>query len=234
MVRYSAELQLQPSLLSPVLEFFVGPSGIHSTETHVQLRAWYLFERLLIKIQDKVSPMAEQVLGAFINLLQIDVTASSISTADSDSESTSEQDVVFDNQLFLFQSAGLLIASLQSTNFKAADGLLQSLTGTIDARVQLQAQDPVTILTVHHNIMALGDIAKGFDNSAIQSRRQFGHRLFSLPSDSILRALVTFQDSSSVRDAVRPDSRFLSDTLDSVCICAFSQCDGRIHSGKGA
>jgi exportin-T len=202
MVRYSAELQLLPSLLSPVLEFFVGVSGIHSTETHVQLRAWYLFERLLIKVQDKISPMAEQVLGAFIDLLQIDVSTSSISAADSESESASEQDVVFDNQLFLFQSAGLLIASLQSTNFKAADGLLQSLIGNIDSRVQVQAQDPVTILIVHHNIMALGDIAKGFDNSVIQSRRQFGHRLFSLPSDSILRALARFQDSSSVRDAV--------------------------------
>jgi hypothetical protein len=178
--------------------------------------------------------MAEQVLGAFIDLLQIDVAESSISTADSDSESSSEQDVVFDNQLFLFQSAGLLIASLQSTNFKAADGLLQSLIGNIDARVQLQAQDPVTILTVHHNIMALGDIAKGFDNSVIQSRRQFGHRLFLLASDSILRALVTFQDSSSVRDAVSPASRIFSDILDPVCICAFSQCDGRIHSRKGA
>lgn len=203
MVRYSAELQLQSSLLSPVLEFFVGPSGIHSAEAHVQLRAWYLFERLLIKIQDNIAPMAEQVLGAFVDLLQIDVTASSISTADTDSESNSEQDVVFDNQLYLFQSAGLLIASLQSTNFKAGEGLLQSLNARIDAAVQLQTQDPMTILIVHHHVMAIGDIAKGFDNSVVHSRRQFGYRLFSSASETILRALMTFQDSSSIRDAVR-------------------------------
>jgi exportin-T len=202
MVRYSTELQLQPSLLSPVLEFFVGPSGIHSTEAHVQLRAWYLFERFLIKIQGNISAMAEQLLSAFMDLLQIDVTAPSISTADSDSESNSEQDLVFDNQLFLFQSAGLLIASLQSTNFKAGEVLLRSLNANIDARVRSPAQDSMTILIVHHNIMAIGDIAKGFDNSVIQSRRQFGHRLFSSANETILTALMRFQDSSSVRDAV--------------------------------
>jgi len=202
MVRYSAELQLQPSLLSPVLEFFVGPSGIHSTEAHVQLRAWYLFERLLIKIQDNVAPMAEQVLNAFVDLLQIDVPVSSISAADTDSESNSEHDVVFDNQLFLFQSAGLLVASLQSTNFKAGEGLLQCLNTNIESRVQQQAQDSMTILIVHHIIMAIGDVAKGFDDSMIQSRRQFGPRLFSSATETILRALLRFQDSSSIRDAV--------------------------------
>ena len=202
MVRYSAELQLQPSLLSPVLEFFVGPSGIHSTEAHVQLRAWYLFERLLIKIQDSVATMAEQVLGAFVDLLRIDVPAPSISTTDTDSENNSEYDVIFDNQLFLFQSAGLLVASLQSTHFKAGERLLQSLKASIDSRVHQQAQDSMTILLVHHNIMAIGDIAKGFDDSVIQSRRQFGPRLFSSTTETILRALLRFQDSSSVRDAV--------------------------------
>jgi len=185
-----------------VLEFFVGPSGIHSTEAHVQLRAWYLFERLLIKIQDNVAPMAEQVLNAFVDLLQIDVPVSSISAADTDSESNSEHDVVFDNQLFLFQSAGLLVASLQSTNFKAGEGLLQCLNTNIESRVQQQAQDSMTILIVHHIIMAIGDVAKGFDDSVIQSRRQFGPRLFSSATETILRALLRFQDSSSIRDAV--------------------------------
>jgi len=184
-----------------VLEFFVGPSGIHSTEAHVQLRAWYLFERLLIKIQDNVAPMAEQVLNAFVDLLQIDVPVS-ISAADTDSESNSEHDVVFDNQLFLFQSAGLLVASLQSTNFKAGEGLLQCLNTNIESRVQQQAQDSMTILIVHHIIMAIGDVAKGFDDSMIQSRRQFGPRLFSSATETILRALLRFQDSSSIRDAV--------------------------------
>jgi exportin-T len=215
MVRYSTELQLQPDLIPTVLEYFVGPFGIHSSEAQVQLRAWYLFERLLVKIQNNITSMSEQILAAFTDLLQINVSSSSTSTfrsADSDSESDSEQDMVFDNQLYLFQSAGLLIASMHTTNFKAGETLLQSLITIINERLQLTQSDQVVVLKIHHTIMAIGDVAKGFDGSndgPMLSRRQIGNRLFSLASETILKALARFEESSYIRDAVRSQIPYL-------------------------
>jgi exportin-T len=212
MVRYSTELQLQPDLIPAVLEFFVGPLGIHSNEAQVRLRAWYLFERLLVKMQNNITSMSEQILAAFTDLLQINVTLSSTSTfqtADSDSESDSEQDIVFDNQLYLFQSAGLLIASMHTNDFKASEGLLQSLITIINERLQLTQSDQVAALKIHHAIMAIGDIAKGFDEAndgSMLSRQQIGNRLFTPASETILKALAKFEESSYIRDAVRNPS----------------------------
>ena len=215
MVRYSTELQLQPDLIPAVLEFFIGPFGIHSSQTQVQLRAWYLFERLLVKMQKNITSMSEQILVAFTDLLQIKVTLASDSTfptVESDSESDSEQDVIFDNQLYLFQSAGLLIASMHTTNFNPGESLLQSLITNINERLQLAQSDQAVILQIHHTIMAIGDVAKGFDGAndgPTLSHQQLGNRLFSPASETILKALERFEESSYIRDAVRTRKHYL-------------------------
>lgn len=209
-VRYSSELQLQPDLIHPVLEFFVGPYGIHSDEPQVQLRAWYLFERLLVKMQSNVGPMSAQILAAFTDLLQINIaptSKSSFQTADSDSDSESEQDVVFDNQLYLFQSAGLLIAFMHGTNLKAGEDLVESLITNINAHLEVASPDQAVVLNIHHTIMAIGDVAKGFDSANDApglSRQQIGNRLFTPASETILKALARFEDSGLIRDAVNP------------------------------
>jgi exportin-T len=208
MVRYSTELQLQPDFVPTVLEFFVGSYGIHSSEAQVQLRAWYLFERLLAKMQNNLASMSEQILAAFTDLLQINITPASklsFQTADSDSDTESEHDLVFDNQLYLFQSAGLLIAYMHTTNFKAGEALLQSLIENINGFLQLTSADQTLTLNIHHIIMAIGDIAKGFDganDTSVLPRQQIGNRLFNPASEIILKALTKCEDSSFIRDAV--------------------------------
>ena len=212
MVRYSSELQLQPDLIPAVLEFFVGPFGIHSNEAPVQLRAWYLFERLLVKMQNNVASMSAQILAAFMDLLQIDVAPASRSSfqgADTDSDSDSEQDLVFDSRLYLFQSAGLLMASMHATDFKAGGALLESLIANINEHSLPASPDQAVISNIHHTVMAIGDVAKGFEgaiaiDASALSRQQVGNRLFSPASEAILKALVRFEDSSLIRDAVRP------------------------------
>jgi exportin-T len=212
MVRYSIELQLLPDLIPSVLKFFVGPLGIHSSEAEIQIRSWYLFERLLVKMQSNITSMSEQILAAFTDLLQINITPpsnKSFQTADTDSESDSEHDLVFDNQLYLFQSAGLLTASMHATNLKVGEALLQSLIANITERLQVASPDQSLILIIHHTIMAIGDVAKGFDGAtegSALSRQQIGNQLFTPGSEAILKALARFEDSSSIRDAVRTPS----------------------------
>jgi exportin-T len=207
-VRYSTELQIQTDLIPAVLEFFVGPAGIHSSEAQIQLRAWYLFERLLGKLQKSLVSISEQILATFMDLLQIRVvsTADTSFQRDDESDSDSEhQDVFFDSQLYLFQSAGLLIASTAESNFQVGQALLLSLRNNITDRLGIASPDQSAIMYVHHSIMAIGDIAKGFDNAIEMisvERQENGNRLFSPVTDTVLKALVRFEDSSSIRDSV--------------------------------
>jgi exportin-T len=203
-VRYSTELQLKPDLIPPILQFFVGPFGIRSKESTVQLRSWYLFERLLVKIQEHIPSMSKQILISFTDLLIIHVTPSTsmFQSQDSDSDNESEQDVFFDNQLYLFQSAGLLIAIMHRSDLDVAENLLNSLISNIKSGIGHPNLDPLVVMNIHHTIMAIGDIAKGFDGARGESRQQIGTRLFAPPTETILEALGRFEESNVVRDAV--------------------------------
>lgn len=209
-VRYSSQLQLRSDLIPPVLEFFVGAMGIQSNEARVQLRSWYLFERYLVKVQRNIAPMSDQILVAFTDLLQIRITTSSnppIQAPDSDSDNESEHDVFFDSQLYLFQAAGLLIALMDPTKLEVAEALLQSLIANINEQTRLATSDQTLVVNIHHTIMAIGDIAKGYDGAddgSTMSRQSVGNRLFAPASEVILEALANFEDSSLIRDAVNP------------------------------
>jgi exportin-T len=208
-VRYSSQLQLRSDLIPPVLEFFVGAMGIQSNEARVQLRSWYLFERYLVKVQSNIAPMSDQILVAFTDLLQIRLISSNppIQAPDSDSDNESEHDVFFDSQLYLFQAAGLLIALMDATKLKVAEALLQSLIANINEKTRLATSDQTIVVNIHHTIMAIGDIAKGYDGAddgSTMSRQSVGNRLFAPASEVILEALANFEDSSLIRDAVKP------------------------------
>jgi len=208
-VRYSSQLQLRSDLIPPVLEFFVGTMGIQSDEARVQLRSWYLFERYLVKVQRNIAPMSDQILVAFTDLLQIRITTSNppIQAPDSDSDNESEHDVFFDSQLYLFQAAGLLIALMDATKLEVAEALLQSLIANVNEKTRLAPSDQTLVVNIHHTIMAIGDIAKGYDGAddgSTMSRQSVGNRLFAPASEVILEALANFEDSSLIRDAVKP------------------------------
>jgi hypothetical protein len=160
-------------------------------------------------MQSHIVSISDQILAAFSDLLQVRVTATSLAanqSGDGDSDSDSElQDVFFDSQLYLFQSAGLLIASTQNSNFGVGQALLRSLSNNIEERIQAASIDQSGLLYVHHTIMAIGDIAKGFDNASetlIPTREQAVNLLFIPATETILKALTRFEDSNLIRDAV--------------------------------
>jgi exportin-T len=212
MVRYTVELHLQPELISSVLNFFVGASGIHCLEPRVQLRAWYLFARLLVRVQKNIVPISEQILTAFTDLLEIRVPVA-IETKqdaiDSDSDNGTEHNLLFDNQLYLFQSAGLLIALSQSPNSEVGRALLRSLEVTMTDHLGARS-DLLSVQVVHHCIMAIGDIAKGIDSASDISSsacQQASTRLLRPATETILNALRVLEDSTLIREAVRTPRR---------------------------
>jgi exportin-T len=205
-LRYSTVLELRRDLIPPVLEFFAGSSGIHSSEARVQLRAWYLFSRLLGRIHKHLASMSEQIISSFLHLLEIRLKPSvPLLVGDSDSDSDSEQDVFFESQLYLFQCAGLLVASTQSNDLEVGHALLRSLCGNIDEPLTVAMPDHSAILRVHHSIMAIGEIAKGYDSAGemtVSARQDATIRLFTGPTETILEGLERLEESLLIRDAV--------------------------------
>jgi hypothetical protein len=186
--------------------------------------------------------MSDQILVAFTDLLQIRVISSNppIQAPDSDSDNESEHDVFFDSQLYLFQAAGLLIALMDATKLEVAEALLQSLIANINEKTRLATSDQTIVVNIHHTIMAIGDIAKGYDGAddgSTMARQSVGNRLFAPASEVILEALANFEDSSLIRDAVKPLNSFLEIIrvlilLDSIRVCAPRQCYGREYTRK--
>jgi len=234
-VRYSAEIQLHPNLIPPILEFFVGRLGIHSVEPRVQFRAWYLFDRLLSKLQKNIAAISEQILSTFTDLLVIrppETSEGAIETLDSDSEGESERDVFFDYQLYLFQSTGLLTALSEKSNFQLPQNIIRSLESSIGGRLEIGVLEHLDVLYVHHSIMAIGNVAKGFDGAAeipYLTRQQHGARLFYPAAEMVLKALSRCEDFAQIRDAVHfvMDEVDHSDTLYFFAIC---RSDGRDDS----
>jgi exportin-T len=74
---------------------------------------------------------------------------------------------IFDAQLYLFETVGTLVSLFYKTPDQRAT-LLSSIVNPLledlscDLLAAKESKEPIAILKVHHNIMALGNIAKGF------------------------------------------------------------------------
>ena len=144
--------------------------GLHSPESSTQSRVFYLFYRFVREDRNEISPeLAVSLLDGFRDLLAIQVELPELETADSQdilSEALAAS-TIFDSQLYLFEAAGTLVSLLHKTPDRAAAVLLSVVRPLLDElSVNLQAVkgpgDVMPILKVHHIIMALGNIAKGF------------------------------------------------------------------------
>lgn len=133
---------------------------------------------------------------------------------------------IFDSQLYLFETAGTLVSLLYKTPNQAATLLLSIVRPLLDElSASLQAvkgvEDVVPILKVHHIIMALGNVAKGFPD--YPSPVPEGYILpplhvFSEVAQAILVSLEAMNVFKVVRDAVCLSSKDQTNVL-TECYC---------------
>lgn len=118
---------------------------------------------------------------------------------------------IFDAQLYLFETVGTLISLFYKTPEQRETLLSSVVTPLLDelSRDLLSAKgskEPVDILKVHHNIMALGNIAKGFPD--YPSPVPEGYLLppvaiFTQVAQAVLVCLESLNSYRAIRDAVR-------------------------------
>ncbi len=130
---------------------------------------------------------------------------------------TSEDDILlrattgktyFQDQLHLFEAAGNLIwltkneAAQQIVLLEAIAGPLMSGIGT-GIQLYRNSQDLGAVLQVHHNLMALGNFAKGFPQASDAELETVSYQSpFKQMTEALLQALDVMKTHRVVRDSV--------------------------------
>lgn len=135
-VRYSRVLQNQNMALLPaVLELMFGPNGLTNAHAHVRSRVCYLCLRLVKAIGSSVHPHVANILQALHPRLVVPEDAEALAKQNAPSF------LPFDDQLYLFELAGQVIASLVSSStpdmaeikYQSTTAVLEPLLQALDA-----------------------------------------------------------------------------------------------------
>ena len=223
-VRYSMFFEANPQYITRVLEYYM--TFVHHSHPKVKLRSWYLLQRFVKHVRSYIGNIAETVIGALSDLLPIKAEVpqdDSDNVDDDDSSSTDGQsaNARFTSQLYLFETIGC-VSSVKAVPPDSQVLLLRSIVDPIfsdmerhlnaAASGQKQAQ-----LQIHHLIMALGTVARGFSDwtpsQTTSSARPPVNEVsqeFSRASEAILVALGQLKSCFDVREAGRfAFSRFI-------------------------
>lgn len=215
-VRYVQIFEQNANLIPQALEDFV--SLAHSGHTKVRYRGWYLFSRFVRGVKVRIGEVSQTIIQAIGDLLVIkaELRDASEDGEDEDEESGSgseiHNDTIFNSQLHLFDAIGC-IASAHSVPLQSKLLYIQSAINPLFADLErtlpaAKNNDERSVLQVHHDIMALGTIARGFTDWMPGSKQ--GERPadgiqadFERAAEAVLVSLEALKSSVIIRTAAR-------------------------------
>ncbi|KAI0690003.1 ARM repeat-containing protein [Cytidiella melzeri] len=211
--RYGDFFKVRKECIVPTLEAMVDVRGIHNPESSLRSRVFYLFHRFIKEDRNEISPeLAAKLIDSIRDVLVIQVELPELDSAEQDLlVEAIKHPGIFDAQLYLFETVGTLVSLFYKTPEQRND-LLSSIVKPIldDLSRDLQAvkgtEDVLPIVKVHHHIIALGNIAKGFPD--FPSPVPDGYLLppveiFTQVAQAILVSLEALNIFRAIRDATR-------------------------------
>lgn len=188
--------------------------GLHSQDSSVRARVFYLFHRFTKDVRNEISlDLAASLFDSIRDLLSIQVDLPELESPETQDLLTEaiKNPGIFDSQIYLFETAGIL-ASLFFRDPGQSETLLSSIVKPLMNELPgyLQAvnvsNDVTAVLKIHHTVMALGNVAKGFPD--LPSPLPEGYilpplELFREIGQTILVCLEQLSGVKGVRDAVR-------------------------------
>ena len=222
-VRYYAFFEANPQLIAPVLESFV--QLVHHDHVRVQARSWYLFHRFVKHVRQNIGDIAQTVIQALGGLLQIKAEVPEV-TSDNGEFSSDENDQnansKFTSQLYLYEAVG----SICSAHTVPVDNqvlyvrsIITPLYSDLEAHLgPAKLGDERSTLQVHHLVMALGTLARGFSDwtpgstaSSTPPPAKIVSDEFMKGAEATLVALESLGSSFDIRTAARfALSRFIA------------------------
>ncbi|SGZ55489.1 CIC11C00000003148 [Sungouiella intermedia] len=194
-------------LITKILELF-SDYGLFNGVESVRLRTWYLFFRFVNATKPKINEfMLENLLMKFQPLL---VITAELPTRDDDDDLIENGN--FNNQLYLFEALGMLVALTAKAEVaaKSVDILFQPLFSTLEACISRddKSVNPLIPLQAHHSLMAISTIVKGLDTQApgkadpLKNNAALVGKIGNA-AQVVLITLENFNKSESVREAAR-------------------------------
>jgi len=213
--------------------------GLHNAKSAVRARVFYLFHRFIKDNQREISlELAGTLLERIRDILAIHVELPEVDPNEPNDPLT-EATSTPDPQLYLFETVGTLVHLFFRTPEQSSALLLSVVTPLLaELEANLTAfekqQDVLPIVKIHHVIMALGNIAKGFPDYPTPVPDDFilpPRHVFRDIAQAILMSLRAMKEFKVVRDAVCPYFITLplaaecQGLVDSVCLFAYLRHD---------
>lgn len=209
--------ETNPQFITPVLENFVRI--VHHNHVKVKTRSWYLFQRLVKHVRQHIGNVAETLIHALGDLLPIKAELpDEVSENDNEDMSSTENDQTsnarFNSQLHLYEAIGCICsvrANPVDNQVLLIRSVINPLFSDLEAHLgQAGGGDKRSTLQVHHLIMALGTIARGYTDWTPASNSTTAlipaiavSDEFAQVAEAILVALEGLKSSSDVREAAR-------------------------------
>lgn len=214
-VRYYQFFEQNSQHIPKVLENFVRLT--HHNHVKVRSRSWYLFQRFVKPLRAQLGNVSHDIIQAVADLLTIKAELPDDSENDmSSDEDDQSADALFNSQLYLFEAVGCIAASptVSTENKKLyAQTIMNPLFADLQQTLgQARNGDETAVLQIHHIIMAIGTLARGYSDwvpSAIQNVNpnaippsEVADEFFKA-SEAILVALESLNASMQIRNASR-------------------------------
>ncbi|KAG0141009.1 hypothetical protein CROQUDRAFT_52387 [Cronartium quercuum f. sp. fusiforme G11] len=226
-IRYHDFFEICHHLISDILPAFLDERGLHHSKLPIRSRCSYLFYRFVslqkpafqnhIPIQTSQS-ILDKLQDLIVMNVQIpaDLMSGGASNSSDILTKASQIPSTFDSQLYLFEAVGVLLSSF-SRDPQAQTMCLQQIISPLTFGMQVrlsntlnQPSDLEKALNVHHCIMAVGSIAKGFPDLPVNSGATPHNpptlqwpNLFKSATDEIIRTTKQANEIRIIRDAAR-------------------------------
>lgn len=213
-VRYSSFFEQHTQYIESALDNFLRL--VHHSALKVKMRSWYLFQRFVRQLRPQVGQVAEVVVQNLTDLLVVKaVMPEENGDEDASSDGESSADSAFNAQLYLFEAVGCICGSTSVPADKQVQ-FVQAIIQPIFSDMQnclprAKGSDQQATLQIHHDIMALGTLARGFSdwvpgsnpNSAGNAPIEQVQTAFTQVSEATLLSLESLKTSFSIRTAAR-------------------------------
>ncbi|TEB33368.1 KapM protein [Coprinellus micaceus] len=210
--RYPDFFKVRKACILPALEAMIDSRGLHNANANYRSRLFYLFHRFIKECRNEIQPdISVTIINNMRDLLPIQVEIPEPEEPEADLLTEALKSSMFDSQLYLFETIGILASVVRNPEQQGALLLstVKPFMEELSANLQqftAGTQDLVPAVKVHHIIMALGNISKGFPDypaSAPENYMVPAVKVFSEVAQAILVCLEAMNVLKPIRDATR-------------------------------
>ncbi|KAE9407804.1 KapM protein [Gymnopus androsaceus JB14] len=226
--RYNDFFKVRKQCIVPTLEAMIDSRGIHHQNATFRGRVYYLFHRFIKESKNDIPlEFVPNISESIRDLLHIEVEIPDSEEVEVDFLTDAVKSSTFDAQLYLFETLGILISLLFKTppDQKAllltfVKPLMDELSEALQASANLNLKelagggtgtgaggpDVSPVVKLHHLIMALGSIAKGFPDYPSPLPEEYilpPVDVFAEIAQAILVCLENTNAIKVIRDATR-------------------------------